>query len=216
MPNLIDLTGQRLGRWLVISYLGDSKWTCRCDCGTEKSVDAYKLRGGFSKGCKGCAPNDGGKTHGATKTRLYKTWQKMRRRCLNPKADSYKWYGGRGITVCQEWQDSFVAFRDWALANGYEDHLTIDRKDNDGPYSPENCRWATQIEQVYNSRAVKPVIYKGRKVFLRDLAEEHGISYETLRSRYYAGWSLEEALSWPVFRHGYTRDKATLKEPDAA
>lgn len=98
--------------------------------------------------CKKCARS----THGEHDSRLYKIFYNMKNRCNLESMINYKDYGGRGITVCQEWQDSFEAFRDWAMANGYEEHLTIDRKDNDGNYEPDNCRWVTQTVQSRNTR----------------------------------------------------------------
>lgn len=92
------------------------------------------------------------KTHGMCYTRLYSIWQHMKNRCNQPKAHNYKYYGGRGITVCEEWQESFEKFHDWAVTHGYSKELTIDRKDVNGNYEPDNCRWATKLEQELNKR----------------------------------------------------------------
>jgi hypothetical protein len=197
--NFIDLTGQRFGRWTVISYEDNSCWVCHCDCGTEKTVNSSSLRRSGSTGCAKCKPLKGLllRKHGETKTRLYRIWSQMKNRCANPKNQAYLLYGGRGITVCPEWQESFEAFRNWAKDNGYSETLTIDRKNNDRGYSPENCRWATYAEQSQNRRYCnKPIHYHGQEVPLRELAKQHGLPTKVVsqRIRNY-GWTNERPRS---------------------
>jgi len=127
-----------------------------------------------------------GEKHGGCGTRLYRIWKDMRRRCNNPNRPDYSRYGGRGITVCAEWDD-FAVFRDWAEASGYNDALTIDRIDNDGNYTPGNCRWVTIQRQSYNTRRNVFVTHSGKTQTLTEWAKETGINYGTLATRYSEG-----------------------------
>lgn len=199
-----DLTGKRFGRWLALSYAGNRRWLCRCECGLEKPVDTSSLRQGRSKGCIKCHAMTGTRrTHGEKRTRLYAIWSHMIGRCENPKNPAFDRYGGRGIGICAEWRKSFQAFRDWARANGYADMLTIDRINNDGNYEPSNCRWATYTQQSRNRRCMKPITYQGETLLIPELAERCGLPADVLKNRIRRyGWPIELAVSLPVGRRG--------------
>ena len=167
-----DLTGKRFGRLTVLKEAEERKygsvcWICKCDCGKTVIESSRALTQGYAKSC-GCLKVEKAKAnlpkeksgsdnpaylHGECgKSRLYSIWQGMKKRCYSKKQINFKYYGGRGITVCDVWRNSFEAFRDWALANGYRNDLTLDRIDPNGNYSPDNCRWATWSQQNKNKR----------------------------------------------------------------
>lgn len=138
--------------------------------------------------------------HGMSHSRLYQIWNSMKQRCENPNAISYPRYGGKGITVCEEWKKSFIAFRDWALSHGYADNLTIDRKSNSGNYCPENCRWVTNKEQQNNTSYNRLYTYNGETFNIMQWAEKMGMHPNMLYKRLLRGWSIEKALTTKKLR----------------
>ena len=152
----IEMKGRRFGQLTVIeegTKTGkETMWVCVCDCGNKVTVNGNSLRQGKTVSC-GCHRKTLLVTHGLYQTRLHRIWRGMKQRCSNPNKQHYDRYGGRGIKVCDEWENDFQAFYNWAMSNGYRDDLTIDRIDNDGDYEPSNCQWITQAENT--SKAIK-------------------------------------------------------------
>lgn len=204
-----DLTGKQFGRLTVLAFAGrDStgkdRWKCRCQCGVEKIVRGDHLLGGRSHSCR-CLSREkaaenartmGRKNviHGGTATKLYSHWHKMKDRCQNPNHVAYKSYGGRGIAVCESWSNSFEAFRDWALANGYEAGLTLDRIDNSLGYGPNNCRWATSKQQAKNRST--SIVVDGK--CLAEWARQSVISVSGFYRRIKKGWNVHDACTTPA------------------
>lgn len=202
MPKFIDMTGKKFGKWTVLSLAEPIKdkrgynvhrWNCRCECGVEKCVIGTTLRNGRSSSC-GCDVGQRSDTarrlfttHSESKSRLYKIWAGMRKRCYNKNSSNYSNYGARGITVCAEWNDSYEAFRDWSIENGYADNLSIDRIDVDGNYEPCNCRWVTGDVQANNRRNTVYYTYEGQTKSLAEWARLLGLSYKALHKRIKSG-----------------------------
>jgi hypothetical protein len=163
----VDVTGQKFGRLTAVSRVGsrnrDSIWLCRCDCGRSHRAILYNLRNGHTRSC-GCLKADAMRrraTHGMRDTREFNIWNSMRQRCSNPRQPSYQDYGARGIRVCELWQNSFAVF--FADMGPCPSGHSIERVNNDAGYSPENCKWATPLEQRHNRRPVRSK--RPRKIF---------------------------------------------------
>ena len=189
-----DLTGKKFGKLEVIGVhdTGSRKtyYVCQCDCGNVKVVRADSLISGATKSC-GCTKKEQDKTnltanhrHKMSGTRIYETWQDMKRRCYNKQNVRYDRYGGRGITVCEEWLNNFQSFYDWAIRNGYSDDLTIDRIDNDGNYEPSNCRWSTVKEQCNNRSSNINITIGNATKSLMSWCEIFNVDYKKVHARY--------------------------------
>ena len=197
---LIDITGQRFGRLTAVRYYdytnnNGSRWLFRCDCGRDVVAYSSLVRQGRTKSC-GCLNQElrkGRARHGMVGTPVYNAWLHMRQRCNNQACPEYRNYGARGISVCPEWDD-FSAFYDWSMQNGYRKGLTIDRIDNDGNYSPDNCRWATMLTQENNKRNNHFVTYRGQRMTVSQCARAAGVSRNSLNYRLGRGMTADEAV----------------------
>lgn len=210
MSKVKDLTGQKFNRLTVIeparSKSGRYAWKCLCDCGNYTITVSAQLKNGNTKSC-GCYKNDIARErftkHGFSKTKLFSVYQGMQSRCNNIKNNMYKHYGGRGISVCDEWsgENGFINFYNWSMSNGYKEGLQIDRINNEGNYCPKNCRWVTCRENLMNKSNTLFYEYKGEKMTLQEWATKSGISYKRLRARIKeCGWDFEKAIVTPI-RH---------------
>lgn len=177
MPKLMDITGKSFARWTVLSIAGRSKhgkstWNCKCECGAVSVVVGSSLISGLSSSC-GCLADEltvrRSTTHGLSKngkavSRLHYIWANMKARCNRENSTDYHNYGARGIKVCKEWENDFLAFHTWAMSAGYDKKLTIERVDNNKGYSPDNCTWATYKDQARNKRGLKLTLAKAESI----------------------------------------------------
>lgn len=198
------LEGQRFGRLVAVEEVGrtnngNAKWLCKCDCGGQKVVASYALRTGRTQSC-GCIKaeqNHAQGTHHETNSPIYRLWTGIKTRCYNQKEFHYPNYGGRGITVCDEWKGNYEVFRDWCLENGYRKGLTIDRIDVNGDYCPENCRFATQKVQQNNRTNNRLISYNGETHTMAEWADILGMRYGQLEHRINRGWDVHSAFTVP-------------------
>lgn len=200
MKPLRDLTGQRFGRLLVRerslpNRRGNAMWNCVCDCGQERRIAGIQLTSGRTSSC-GCLRLDRNieavTTHGLSKSRVYSIWHHMKRRCQDPANRNYARYGGRGITVCDRWQ-SFEAF----LADMGQPGpaLTLERRDNDGPYSPDNCVWADRRAQRRNTSTNIVVTLGRERLSLADACDQLGLKHQAVYMRMRRGATFDQAIS---------------------
>jgi hypothetical protein len=201
------MEGKRFGRLTVIKFEESNKkgriWLCKCDCGNEVMVSTGVLNSGRKKSC-GCLQKEVGERnmeistkHGMKGTRIYRIWQNMKRRCSNRNCREYLHYGGRGISVCEDWANDFLSFYKWSIENGYTDELTIDRIDVNGNYEPSNCRWSTVKEQATNRRSNLSIEINGETKTVKEWCNISGITESTFYDRIHRGWQGEMLLSKP-------------------
>lgn len=202
--NFKDETGNQYGRLTVLEFAGvikgKSTWKCKCACGNECIVTANKLRMGSTKSC-GCLQRehrkngDINRTHGMSKTHLYVLWMHMKARCDSPSQPMYYCYGGRGIRYCDEWK-VFEPFKEWAIANGYKEGLSLERINVNGNYEPSNCKWILPHEQHWNLQRSHRITAFGKTQTIAEWALETGLKYDTIERRINQyGWTVEDALT---------------------
>lgn len=199
----LDIAGQRFGRLVAVEFHSRKPsmtyWLCQCDCGKQKAIALNQLRSGKTRSCGCLAIEEKRKRatkHGEVRTPLHNLWRGMHARCKFSGCSSYRLYGGRGVSVCEEWA-TYEPFRDWAIANGYAQGLSIDRIDPDGDYQPANCRWVSKSEQQRNKRNTFHVEWRGERGCLREFTRKTGKNYSTVYRRIKNGWSVEDALTLP-------------------
>ena len=202
-----DRIGLKFNRLTILDYIGNNKFYCQCECGNTKEIKASSVILGEIKSC-GCLERElkskrslGNKysaTHNRSKTRLYQIWLDMKQRCYNKELKCYKWYGLKGIKVCDEWRNDYIEFEKWALDNNYSDTLTLDRIDSNCDYEPKNCRFITMREQSRNKCNTILITLNGKTQCLKDWCEELNLNYSTIKGRIKNGWGYENALFKPI------------------
>lgn len=209
--SMLDLTGKKFGRLTAlcvdhIKYKEPRRlgsvvyWKCKCDCGKYSVVTTGALRGGKIKSC-GCLQREmastSNKTHGKSKSDIFKVWVKIKERCINKNCKDFKYYGGRGITICDEWKNDFMSFYNWAMNNGYKKGLSFERIDNNNGYSPSNCKMATKKEQANNTRRNVFIDYDGEKKTIPLWCDEFGCNQHLIRDRIFYNYNIQEAILIP-------------------
>jgi len=207
------MEGLKFNRLTIVNYSLTDKWrqrnwNCICDCGNLIIASTANLKSSNTKSC-GCLQKEkaaisganSATTHGLSKTkdgkktRLFRIWMGIKTRCYNPNVKEYKNYGGRGITMCDEWKNDFKSFHDWAIAKGYSELLTIDRIENNKDYYPENCKWSTDKDQTRNRRSSRFLELNGESKVMSEWAELYGLTDQCLFQRLKKGWSVEKAIT---------------------
>lgn len=210
-----DLTGERFGKLVVLNNEPNLKshstrWKCKCDCGNIVIVYTSSLKSGATQSC-GCLWKKKISKHNMYGTRIYCIYDGMKTRCYNKNFKRYKDYGGRGIKICNEWNDKengFMNFYNWAINNGYRDDLTIDRINNNGNYEPNNCRWVDIKTQANNKTNNFFVTFDNETHTISEWSKILKINKQTLRSRFSNGWNIEKSLTTLVRKKGEIENEA--------
>ena len=222
MSKPLKLDGQKFGKLTVIRRVGSdshgqSLWECKCECGNIIITRGNSLRQNMSKSC-GCTRKkslrEAKSKHGMYNTRLFSIWNGMKFRCHNPNHKDYKDYMGKGVTICEEWDNDFLSFYNWAMANGYKDNLSIDRIDVNGNYEPSNCRWADDYIQANNRTNNRFVTYHGETDTITNMCKKLNVNLKTIYGRVQkCHYSFEDAIdkfdNTPPYReYKYKKKKA--------
>lgn len=200
--NPLSLVGQSYEKLTVIGYNPSvKKLICKCSCGNQTLISKYNF--GVTKSC-GCYKQEIKYKHGGKNTRLYNIWKSIKQRCVYSSSATFKNYGGRGIKMCEEWKNNYSVFKEWALANGYDENAqrgvcTLDRINVNGNYEPSNCRWINIQKQQLNKQNNRLITFNGETKTLKEWSDELGINYGTLQQRLdVAKLSIEEAFTKPI------------------
>lgn len=189
-----EMIGKRFNNVVVLSYDKNNYYTCKCDCGKIFKRRKDSILNKNNKTCGSCQRE----CHGDTHTRLYNIYKNMISRCIKSYANHYEDYGGRGISICDDWKKSYLSFKNWSMKNGYRNNLTLDRINNNGNYEPSNCRWVTRKVQSNNTRRNKMITYKGKTQSFGSWCDELNIKRTTLRKKLeHTNYDLEKALKLP-------------------
>lgn len=206
MKKYRNLTNQKFGRLTAIKMIKRENhktyWLFKCECGNEIVIPFTYVTTGDCKSC-GCyrkekCKDNAKRTHNMSKTRMYRIWTHMKKRCYDVNAQAYMNYGDRGIKVCNEWKNNFINFYNWAINNGYREDLSIDRIDVNGNYEPSNCRWATIKEQNNNMRRNHWIYYNDEKLTMKQFSEKYNIPYDLVKNRIRYKWSIERIINTPL------------------
>lgn len=197
---VIDITGKRFARLVAVTYIRRGMWIFQCDCGRTAKVPSNEVRNGRRISC-GCVlyrgdPDHPRRTHGMRHTPEYEVWKSMRARCKNPNDKRYARYGKRGISVCARWQDFSNFIQD--MGPRPSDKHSLERRNNDGDYEPDNCYWGTDFDQGRNKKSNLLITHEGRTQCLSAWAAESSITPQHLRGRLRDGWEFADAIGLPV------------------
>jgi hypothetical protein len=216
---LIINSGDKFGKLTILKELHRVRlpsgqlnrvFECQCDCGNIKQIRLVHLRNDKIKSC-GCIQ---GERHYSSKTKLYGVWRSMNQRCYKSYATHAESYRNKGISVCKEWRESYLSFKQWAQEAGYREGLQIDRIDNDGNYEPSNCRFITREININNREITVKVLYKGELHVLIELLRSKGLvdKYSNVKARLKRGWGVEDAVDTPSKNGKYLRGPRNLKK----
>lgn len=211
MNGRIRQPGERHGGLVILERIvppekKHSKLLCQCDCGEKILIDQTNFR--KQNSCKKCAIKKHTK-HGMNNTPIYEAWSHMKQRCLNSSDKNFHHYGGRGISICEEWHE-FLPFYEWSITNGYKEGLSLDRIDNNGNYEPGNCRWTDRITQQNNRRNSIYLTVDGITLPCAEWARRTGIPKNTLRGRILLGWNPKDIISIPAVKGGHLREQRNI------